>query len=50
MYMLDQDGQKSRQVTLNIKDIGSKFINTEVLEDQDAFVVCFDITNDDSFF
>lgn len=48
--MLDQDGQKSRQVTLNIKDIGSKFINTEVLEDQDAFVICFDITNDDSFF
>lgn len=50
MFMLDNKGVKNRQVNLNIKDVGHRFVNDTMMDGADAFVVCFDITNTDSFF
>ena len=49
MFMLDNKGAKNRQVTLNIRDVGHRFARDNMYPDQDAFLVCFDISNSDSF-
>ena len=33
MFMLDAEGSRTREITMNIKDIGHKFINYEALID-----------------
>lgn len=48
--MLDKGGRASRKVTMTVKDFGSNFVNEDALEDQDAYLVCYDVTNSDSFF
>jgi hypothetical protein len=45
MFMLDDEGVRNRQITLHIKDIGHRFMNEDALLGQDAFIVCFDVTN-----
>lgn len=50
MFMLDKDGQRTREVTLHIKDVGHKFIQKDCLADQDAYVICYDITDESSFY
>lgn len=50
MFMLDKDGQRTREVTLNIKDVGHKFIQKDCLAEQDAYVICYDITDESSFY
>lgn len=50
MYMLDSKGRKNRQVNLNIRDVGHKYARDSMVKEMDAFIVCFDITKQDSFF
>jgi GTPase SAR1 family protein len=50
MYMLDSKGVRNRQVNLNIRDVGHKYARDTVVKEMDAFIVCFDITKQDSFF
>ena len=45
MFMLDDEGVRNREITLHIKDIGHRFMNEDALLGQDAFIVCFDVTN-----
>ncbi len=49
MFMLDNSGAKNRQVHLNVRDVGHRFLRPSLLEGQDCFVVCFSIANKDSF-
>lgn len=50
MYMLDIKGVRNRQVNLNIRDMGYRYAKDTLVREMDAFIVCFDITNQDSFF
>jgi GTPase SAR1 family protein len=50
---LDYDGIE-REITLHVKDIGNLFIENadkkeKFIGDQDAFLICFDLTDEDSF-
>ena len=49
MFMLDSRGTKDRKVNLNIKDVGSRFAREGMYADQDAFIVCFNVTDPPSF-
>lgn len=49
MFMLDNKGAKYRKVNLKIKDVGHRFIRDHMYDDQDSFMVCYDITSQDSF-
>ena len=50
MYMLDIKGVRNRQVNLNIRDVGHRYTKDTLVREMDAFIVCFDITQQDSFF
>ena len=50
MFMFDNQGVRTRKVSLNIRDVGHRFLRESMLQEQDMFIVCFDITNQDSFF
>lgn len=43
--MLDDEGVRTREITLHIKDVGFRFMNEDALLEQDAFIICFDVTN-----
>ena len=49
MFMLDNRGAKNRKVTLNIKDVGSRWVRQHMYEEQDAFLVCYDVSSHSSF-
>ena len=37
-------------MALHIKDVGYKFMEKDCLLDQDAYVICYDITDEASFY
>ena len=41
--------QKEREIKLRIKDIGNAHADKHFILDQDAFMILFDLTNEDSF-
>lgn len=49
MFMLDARGTKDRKVNLNIRDVGSRFARPHMYEGQDAFIVCYNVANEQSF-
>ena len=50
MYMLDNNGTRNRKINLSIRDVGHRFVRDNMLADQDAFIVCYDVTNQETFF
>ena len=44
MFMLDSKGVRNRRVNLNIRDVGHKYARDNLVQEMDAFIVCFDIT------
>ena len=48
MFMLDNKGAKNRKVNINIRDVGHRFCREHMYEDQDAFIVCFNLTHQES--
>lgn len=49
MFMLDAKGVKNRKVNLSIKDVGSRFVRDNMYEGIDTLLVCYDITNEESY-
>lgn len=50
MHMIDPSDGLERAVTLEIKDIGHAMLDPKMLENCDAFLFCFDLTNMESFY
>ena len=48
--MIDPTEKISRRINLNVKDIGSNVFTGEMLKEADALIVCFDVTNLESFY
>jgi len=45
MFMLDNNGTRNRKINLSIRDVGNRFVRDNMMADQDAFIVCYDVTN-----
>lgn len=49
MFMLNAQGLKERQVNLNVKDVGKRFVQDHMYDTQDAFIVCFSLSNESQY-
>ena len=50
MHMIDPSDGLERAVTLEILDIGYDMLDAKMLTDCDAFLFCFDLTSQESFY
>jgi GTPase SAR1 family protein len=48
LQIVDPDNYE-RSISLNVKDIGHSYVSDKFVVDNDAFLVCYDVTNADSF-
>ena len=50
MSMLDPSDGMQRDVTLNLKDVGAKVLKDSMLNEQDVLIMCYDVSNAESFY
>ena len=50
MSILDPADGLQRDISLTIKDIGSKVLKENMLTEQDVLIFCYDVTNQESFY
>lgn len=50
MHMIDPSDGLERAITLEILDIGYDMLDPKMLTDCDAFLFCFDLTSQESFY